>query len=215
MAPFTFNIINNKRYVYEQKKRLIEQEFDNNNLFYDGKHAEYEKMTKNRNAVIDNLKKIDSKVYLPPDRQIYDLMSSGTIDQLEKLIAEIHNKYFDKYNKITKNYAIFLVLPSMMDIDLRRTDFNEECYIDLNPTFKYQTVATFKFHITFDDLKRHIEFINCDFESFKGDRNLNEKELKEYDCYVRTCEQMSLYQRISFSFSLSLYQVVLGGKINA
>ena len=98
MAPFSHNFLNNHRYIYELKK--IQNQFD-----IEG-GAQIDNISNSRDKSKENRKKENAR----PVRKIYDLMSSGTSQQLDDLISNISNTYKKKNNtRITRNYALFLV----------------------------------------------------------------------------------------------------------
>ena len=197
MAPFSHNFLNNHRYNYELKK--IQNQFD----------AE-------GGAQIDNIansrdKSSKKKENARPVRKIYDLMSSGTSQQLDDLISNISNTYKKKNNtRITRNYALFLVSPSLLDIELKRTTFNDNCLTqESNSKIFYQLQATFKFHATFEHLKQHLDVLKCNFDAYFSRDDLNEEEKRQLTCYVNKCRSLNVFQRVLNSFSLNLYQVIL------
>lgn len=188
MAPVSVSIINNNYYIYE-KKRILYQAED---------LEEY--LNEDQRKSLQNL--------VPPKREIYDLMSSSTMNDLDKLVRNIDSMY--KVNsslEITNNLAIFLVAPAIVDKDLLKP--NDDCYESENknkneksPMIYYQLFTKFKFHVSFDHLQDHIDLFNC---NFKQD-NLS---INTYRCLIRRCKSMSAIDRFFHSFSLNLYQIIL------
>lgn len=196
MAPLSHNFLNNHRYAYELKK--IQNQFD-----LEANNVEINTSSKDKST-----KKKENQ---RPIRKIYDLMSSGTSKQLNDLIFHISNAYRKKNNtRISRNYAIFLVSPSLLDIELKRTTFNDNClpHGSSNETY-FQLQASFKFHITFEHLKQHLDVVKCNFDSFWPATDPNEEEKRKRMCYLNKCISLNFFQRIFNSFSLNLYQVIL------
>ena len=204
MAPFAHNFLNNNRYIYELKK--IHDQFDK---------EEPSESYKSRNQV--NAKKLDEISALRPERKIYDLMSSSNLEQLNKLIYEISNEYKKQNStRITKNYAIFLIAPSLLDVELKRTTFNDDCFTKEKASNKadnqiyFQLQTSFKPHVTFEHLQEHINILNCNFDSyFALLRKTDDEEKQKLTCYLKKCKSLHFFQRFFNSFSLNLYQVVL------
>lgn len=140
-----------------------------------------------------------------PERKIYDLMSSGNRASLEELINSIKSRYVDsKTGFISKNFAIFLVAPEVLDLDLNG---NRTCGDDVNSNDKinsglvFEVVTKFRFHVSFEHLEDHFNYINCQLERGFGD--------KYAKCYLDECEKKNLFQRVFDSFSLNFYQVLI------
>ena len=196
MAPLSHNFLNNHRYAYELKK--IQNQFD----------VEAGNPEINSNSKEKSKKKKDNP---RPVRKIYDLMSSGTSKQLDTHISQISNGYKQKNGtRISRNYAIFLVSPSLLDVELKRTTFNDNCltHDSTNKTY-YQLQASFKFHITFEHLKQHLDVFNCNLDAYLSKANLNDDEKRKLNCYLNKCKSLNFFQRVFNSFSLNLYQVIL------
>lgn len=183
MAPVSVNLINNKRYLYEFKK--------NEYMYESDEDIEYDEMVQPKRKQ----RKHEAQL---PVRKIYDLMSSSNGTQLEELILEIKNSYTNKNSQL-KNYAIFLVAPSVVENDFLKS---EDCSSQKKKKktqdgeIGYHLISGFKFHITFEHLKDHLDYLKCDF----GDRLL---------CLEKNCKKMSLAKRILNSFSINLYQIIL------
>ncbi|CAF0717835.1 unnamed protein product [Brachionus calyciflorus] len=148
-----------------------------------------------------------------PIRVIYDLMSSSDKNQLESLISDIRDTY-KKGDSVSKNYAIFLVAPAVQEYELT-TD--HECFLTSDKKDKdemkkdqinYLVLTKFRFHITFEHLSEHLDYLKCKFPQAK--MNLKDKKSKEnFVCHLNKCKQMNFLERIADSFSLNLYQVIL------
>jgi hypothetical protein len=201
MAPLNHNLINNHRYAYELKRRQIQSDIDA------GRPPVT--LTTDQQQKVPTKKK-DSR----PVRQMYDLMSSGTIEQLHSLINDISSAYKKKNSsRITKNYAIFLASPSLLDIELKQTTFNDECFnkakatstSNNNQTY-FQLQTSFKFHVTFEHLQQHLDLLECDFESFAF---VKQQDPDAFECYVNKCKSLNWLQRFYNSFSLNFYQILL------
>ncbi len=93
MAPLAANLINNKLYLYEQNKKLVESSTIHQN-----------KRTKTTQT--DTLSG-------PPKRQIYDLSASATLKKLAELVNSIRNEYKGS----EKDYAIFLLAPKVVKLE--------------------------------------------------------------------------------------------------
>jgi phosphatidylinositol glycan class Z len=196
-APFQANVINNKKYVYEQKKKLYEQMLEEEPSISKAK-----------------LRILDSFVPTVPTRHIYDLMSANQT-QLEQLVRQIKEPYTTASTKVKKNFAIFLVAPSVLDFDLKKNLINENCPINAQKGIAantsnaqmvdYQLATSFRFHITFEHLQDHIDLLQCKFKQIS--ENLLQKG--NLNCYANRCKKYNLLQRITNSFSLNLYQIIV------
>jgi hypothetical protein len=158
------------------------------------------------------LRDLDSLEPTVPTRRIYDLMSANQ-SQLERLVHEIKAPYTTADTKIKKNFAIFLVTPSVLDFDLKKGLIDEKCPttgIHTNktniPKVDYQLATSFRFHITFEHLQEHIDLLQCKFKQ-PDTKNLLEKE--NFACYLNRCKKYNFLQRIINSFSLNLYQIII------
>jgi hypothetical protein len=167
MAPVAANLINNKRYIYEFKKRIEngEDEFD-----FDRKTNKKEKL----------------KNILPPNRFIYDLMASSNYKSLENLFDELQKNY----TKLNKNYAIFLVTPSVAEVYLRQ---------NLNKKFNFELLTEFKFHFSFEHLSEYHEYLKCQFK-FLPNTEINK-------AYINSCKKKSGLKKLIDCLNLNLYQI--------
>lgn len=167
LAPFSVNILQSKRYIYERnrKKQLELEENLGFSLYTD-------EVTK-------------------PERKVYDLMASSNLNNLNQLLLEIKSNY-TKNSKVKKDFAVFLVTPSVVDSKLFKPD--DACSLN-NSDVGFQLQTKFKFHLSFEHLKAHLDLINCNF--------------KNNDCYLSLCKHKSLFDRIFNSFSLNMYQVIM------
>lgn len=179
MAPMSVNLIQNNRFVYEKNKKIFEDQLENGN--FNAKFKSGIKVT-------------------PPERKIYDLMSSWTITDLENLVLEIKRNSTSS-SKIHKNIAIFLVAPAVIDPLLNHDNEGNICEFGGKKSVAYQLQTQFKFHFSFEHLSEINDLINCKF-----DESLDSKKR---DCLQKQCLRMSFFQRVSNIFSLNFYQVIL------
>lgn len=137
-----------------------------------------------------------------PKRVIYDLMSSSSSSDLTKLVLSIRDLYLNRANRfIDTNYAVFLVAPQvteteffssheflLLDSDHQDTSSGREDKIVLRQLEK------FNFHATFEQLKEHIDYLKCEFES---------------EVLRVNCQNLNPIIRGLNSFSLNLYQIIV------
>jgi hypothetical protein len=231
MAPISANLINNKRYIYEMRKKMSDSEIEKI------LQKSTSKNSKNTKAILESL--IDQ-----PMRSVYDLPSSSNLSQLEDLVFSIRDSYINKrdnhYKNVRKSYAIFLVAPSIEDYDLNKN--NQKCsqssfvkenldsltaldYKKLLIKRNYKTKAEnngtsilnydlagrFRFHITFDHLNDHFATIKCKLKRTSSHSSIliSEIEKDNFSCNLNRCRQTSFFKRFFDSFSLNLYQILL------
>jgi GPI mannosyltransferase 4 len=180
VAPFALNVVNNKRYLFEGKRIRDELEY------------EYDK-SKSLSTDGFNLG--------PPERQIYDLMSSSEINELETLIESIKKNYTSK-SKVKKDYAIFLIAPSPHNIHLELSSLRRKL-LKKQP-ISYQLQTRFRLHIGFEDLLDHIDCFKCAFSLNDEDTKIKESLI----LYSEKCKKTALLNRIFNCFSLNFYQVL-------
>ena len=166
----------------------------------------------NNKRYIYEFQRRDQKV-VRPVREIYDLMSSSNKTGLEDMIKEIRD-YYKKEKSVTKSYAIFVVAPSVVDYELTSDD---TCNLTNDENGKiaehknksligYHLISKFRFHITFEHLAEHVDYLKCKFKDLSS-VGLNYKE--NLVCHLNKCKKMSLIERLFNSFSLNLYQIIL------
>lgn len=185
-APFSANIINNKRYVYEKNIKNFEDEMENGNF-----EAKFR----------------SGKPVYPPERKVYDLMSSGSLDDVQSLILEIKKNSTSptriKMTKVKRNLALFFITPSVIDAQLVIDNgYGDSCDVtDSNKgaiTFQIQT--RFGIHFSGEHLKEQLDLMNCKFDI---------KDLTKRKCLEKKCRQYGLIGRFLNAFSLNFYQVIL------
>jgi phosphatidylinositol glycan class Z len=169
MAPVTVNLINNKRYVYEYKKMIEngDEEFD---FDFDAKTS--------KNDKINHIS--------PPNRFIYDLMSSSNYRSLEDLFDDIKKNY----TRLNKHYAIFLVTPSVTEIYLKQS---------LNKKVNFELLTEFKFHFSFEHLNEYHQYLKCQF-TFSSNTEINK-------AYINSCKKRSGLRKLIDCLNLNLYQI--------
>lgn len=163
-TPFSVNVIQNKRYIHERnRKKQLEIE---ENLGFS----------------------IYSNEISQPKRHVFDLMASTTLGELNKLLADIKANY-TKNERVKKDIAVFLITPAVLDSRLYKPE--DECSIksDNQTNIGFQFLTRFKFHISFEHLKAHLDLLRCNF--------------KHNDCYLNRCLRRSFLDRLLNSFSLN------------
>lgn len=145
--------------------------------------------------------------YSMPKRSIYDLMSSSRPTDLSKLVYSIRDLYVNPANRfVDTNYAIFLVAPQVAESELRsssefvlldddddQTTSSSHAASSSKDSIVLRRVEKFYFHVTFEHLQDHIDYLLCD-----KDMGLN-----------RYGDGESVLIRAIDSFSLNLYQIVV------
>lgn len=187
MAPWHANMIKNNRHVYEKARKVMEDQIEEGHL----------------GATLNIKKYLTSK---PPARQIYELMSSANSTHLNELILSIKSNYSRHSNsKIKKNFAIFLVAPSVLDQQLNKEhDETDECsLIQTQPTssIAFLLHTQFKLHFSFEHLDKQIKAMKCLYES--------NETIQSATCLAKKCRQTNWVIRFLNSFSLNFYQVIL------
>lgn len=212
-APFSVNMINNKRYLYEIYKKMNEETAN--------------KIVKGDTGNKTSMQKIYDSIDMPV-RQIYELSSSANKTHLHKIILSVKKRYESK----KKNYALFLVAPATDHFELYK---NRDCkketepdlgqQINMNKLIKkndltieksnkglrkvsYKLLSSFGFHVAFEHLKEHLELVECRFKGFDPSQNSTWMKAN-HDCYAEKCRKKSLANRAADSFSLNLYQIFL------
>jgi GPI mannosyltransferase 4 len=190
VAPFAVNIVNNKRYLIERKQIQHELEYDDD-----------------ENSMSSNKKNANAWLLEPPPhRQIYDLMSSSTIGELEALIENIKKNYTDNKSKVNKDYAIFLITPSPHNVQLELASLKRKLL--KKHSINYQLQTRFKFHIGFEDLKEHIDCIKCTFRLNEEESKIEAKMKENLILNLEKCKKTATLSRIFNCFSLNFYQVL-------
>ena len=179
MAPLATNLINNNRFVYERNKKNFNEELENGNF---------------------NVKFRSGIKVSAPERKLYDLMSSGTVGDLEQLVLEIKRNSTAASKKIQRNIAIFLVAPAVVDSILNHDNEDNICEFGGKKTVAFQLQTQFKFHFSFEHLGQIKELLNCKYKGI---------DIEKQKCLERQCVRMSYFQRILNLFSLNFYQVIL------
>lgn len=128
------------------------------------------------------------------------------------LIKDIRDSY-KKNKSVTKSYAIFVIAPSVMDYDLTSeepcnltNDKNDENTSQKGEYIGYHLITKFRFHITFEHLAEHIDYLKCKFREL-GSIGLRSKE--NLICHLNKCKKMNFVERLLNSFALNLYQIIL------
>lgn len=143
LAPFSVNILQNKRYLYErQRKKRLEQE-------------------ENTNLGFSMYKNTDEK----PLRKVYDLTASASLEKLNELLAQIKTNYtnVESGGRVRKDFAIFLITPAVLDSRLYKPD--NVCSLKIKSDIGFQLQTAFRFHISFEHLKAHFNLANCKFKN--------------------------------------------------
>ena len=136
-----------------------------------------------------------------PKRNIYDLMSSSSTSDLAKFVVSIRDLYLNRSNRfIDTNYAIFLVAPQVVEAELFSSheflllDSDHQETPDLKEKIVLRQVEKFNFHVTFEKLKEHIDYLMCQFDS---------------EVLRVNCQNLNPIIRGFNSFSLNLYQIIV------
>lgn len=159
-----------------------------------------------------------------PERKVYDLMSSASLADLEQLIHSIKLLYVNpNTGVVSKNFAIFLVAPEVVDFDLNKSqmcyllnddelkgDKKDEYEKKMSDKLVYQLMTTFRFHVTFEHLEEHLNYINCQFKLKKNANDTDiDYEKRNLVCYLNKCKKTNFLNRIINSFSLNFYQIII------
>jgi hypothetical protein len=113
-------------------------------------------------------------------------MTSSNYKGLEDLFDELRKNY----TKLNKNYAIFLVTPSVSEIYLKQ---------NLNKKINFELLSEFKFHFSFEHLDEYHEYLKCQFK-FTSNNEINK-------AYINSCKKKSGLKKIIDSLNLNLYQI--------
>ena len=179
-VPFNIQIVHNKRFIYEKTIKKINED-------------------KEEGIFRDEVTWVDVR---PPLREVYDLM--GDLDTYQDLIKEIKLNYTK--SKTKNDLAIFLVVPSVFDTVIRKSDLNDQCFGKTKSNANQLTFmlhSQYKFHLTFEHLNEQFEVFNCNFNNFK----LLNKELA--NCVSNRCKRDDFTKRFVNAFSLNFYQAIL------
>lgn len=168
LVPFSVQIIQNKRYIYERNRKK-QIEIEENSGF----------------------NQYNSDKLIEPKRKIYDLMSSSSLNDLNQLLKEIKTNYTVN-TRVKKDFAVFLVTPSVYDLRIYKPD--NICSLKNKSEIGFQLQTKFRFHISFEHLKSHLNLIRCQF--------------RNNECYLNNCKSKDWLDRVFNSFSLNFYQVV-------
>ena len=185
MAPFSANIINNKRFVYEKNKKRFEEQLEDGNF---------------------NAKFRSEKPVYAPERQIYDFMSSGSLEDIHELILSIKTNSTNKNDRIRKNLAIFLIAPAALETQLNlEYDESDICKpMEKNKgrrNISFQRQNQFKFHFSGEHLTEQLAIFKCNY-SGEIDQTMRK-------CLENRCKRSSYMQRAINAFTLNFYQVIL------
>ena len=107
-------------------------------------------------------------------------MSSISYNNLESFLEDTYRN-ISKLNDEQKNLAFFLITPSINDRFACKSE-----------RVKFHLFYQFYFNIQFENLKNYIDLLFCNYET----------------CNYK-CNEMNLIERIFFTFTLNLYQLIL------
>ena len=139
----------------------------------------------------------NGKKIVQPIREIHDLMSSSTKKTLEQLITKLKSE-----NQI--NLGIFVVAPSILKKELFIND-NENIRKTNKSLLSYNLVHDFRFHVSFEHLLYHFNYLRCKFED---NVTLSKESRVKLSIYINKCRKMGIIDRFMNSFSLSLFQII-------
>lgn len=139
----------------------------------------------------------NGKKIVEPIREIHDLMSSSTKKSLEQLIIKLKSENL-------KNLGIFLVAPSILKKELLIND-HDNIRNTNESILSYNLIHDFKFHISFEHLLDHFNYLRCKFEENVA---LSKESRVKFSIFINKCRNMGFIDRFMNSFSLSLFQIV-------
>lgn len=183
MTPFSVNIINNKRFLYESNRKRFEAALEDGH--FDAKFR-------------------SDQAVLPPQRQIYDLM--GNLSDLKRLVRQIKANATNASDekKFKRNLAIFFIAPSViepqLDLDYDELDACQKPY-GVRPLVTFQRQNSFKLHFSGEHLGEQMALFNCQYD------DVRDFELRT--CLTDRCKRWSVVQRAFNAFALNFYQVII------
>ncbi len=187
-VPVHANIVKNKLFVYEKNKKRFEAAQEEGNFQAKFRSDEF---------------------VLAPVRKIHDLMSVS-MESMKQFMLEIKmnstssKTKFESKKRITRNLAIFLVVPSIVDAQLDLNNEYETCSGSSGAEkaiVKFQLQTQFKLHFSGEHLNEQLNLVSCRYSSVK--------DLVKRKCLEKRCLSTGLFERVLNAFSLNFYQVIL------